>query len=666
MRNLPGSPCCMGMILIYLRPAKCPNDDKITLDILFITLKPLYSRFHNLLIASMLPSKLIALNLGTLFVCVCLASASSVTDIDELDLQRQQSRQQLSLAPAKSSSVANDVVAIKEGADLDLSCPIVVKNEDMIISWTCDNEPANIRSSRIHVTDNGKLRIRSSKVGDSCNYRCEVADGHGALSVIIKVIIVDQRLMDELTRRANIAGGNFPPSSLQTVNETNDTPTTTGSETSGAPTKKRIIGKQQRENRSHTVPVEGTPKLPLRTTTKHQELDREIEMQIEPAEISVERNKTFSLECRIKHSPHEQTTIGSPQIIWLKELMGAPPQSINEALEKNLIYLDGVYYHSLNWPRAITYANKSTSASSALLIRQSNYMHSGRYVCFAGYPSTVMNLDHSNAMLSAPAARITNSNDPAATSNMIQNHSPQLRYKIATATVRVDDDEGEAGYLTSLAWGSSQARAAHRQEQLARGGKTTDASDVFMSVVSTNTWQRNLTLLLLIFCGSLMLVKLVMVMRDRARKGQPLQHMAMINDDVEGDSPSTSPPPPLPKHSTDNIRRPAGPIRLASERTGSDPILMCPANVVPSSLDTFRDRFSDAPANSLIAGNNPLRDEYRIDQELLNERLNGIDMGNNNNEHVYSEIDANTHNNNLTIPKSVLSEPYYKLPNKNI
>lgn len=115
-------------------------------------------------------------------------------------------------------------------------------------------------------------------------------------------------------------------------------------------------------------------------------------IDIFPKEITLKKNQTFSLECKVKHSPQ----VSAPQIIWLKELNGNKPSSLSEAHERNLILIDNVYYHTLNWPKSIQ--RKSSSTNSALLVRNSSLAHSGRYVCLAGYPPSIMssNLSSSN------------------------------------------------------------------------------------------------------------------------------------------------------------------------------------------------------------------------------------------------------------------------------
>lgn len=477
-----------------------------------------------------------------------------------------------------------DVVAIKEGGDLDLNCPIVVHNEDMIISWTCDDEPANIRSSRIHVTDSGKLRIHSAKVGDSCNYRCEAADGFGTLSVVIKVIIVDRRLVDEMTKRAN--------ASMSDAQSRHKSP---------ADLQQPVAHQQQKTTSSH-------PKSQL-------DNGLDIEMHIEPSQLQVNKNRSFSLECRIRHDPNPVP----PQIIWLKEYIGAPIDSLDEAIDKNLLAIDGVYYHSLNWPRT-SYVQKSSIASSALLVKQANYVHSGRYACFAGYPASIMNLHFNNSISNSSTATAT-STDPNNTPR------PSMRYKIAQALVKVDDKEGELNYKSSINYISKAepSRDPHKP------------GNILVNVVSSNTWIRNLTVILLVFCISLTMFKFIGT-RKRNGTAKSLQ--------IDSDAPTSN--DCNPQNQQPDLPDSQQPVAT----------LTIPADYL-SELQQDRFNLSHVPANSLMNDSNTLGERYEIDQALLNERLNGIDSTNSysNNDHVYSEI-------GYQITSNITEEPYYKKPNR--
>lgn len=410
-------------------------------------------------------------------------SASAQTTDETTSFQRRDQQQQ-------QQQVASDVVAIKEGADLDLSCPIVVPSDDMIISWTCDNEPANIRSSRIHVTDMGKLRIRSAKLGDSCNYRCEAADGFGTLSVIIKVIIVDKKLIDKLNHRHNktlssssqrqvgtkASSANQQPESIATTNLTQD------HQNDSTPSK-----------RTHKATSLGTQ------TNAHSgtQLEPTLDVQIEPSVLRIQKNRTFSLECRVRHQSSDtssQHARQQPQIIWLKELIGSKPDSLSEAHERNLISIDNVYYHSLNWPRSITHSNGSSTTSSALLIRHSNLIHSGKYMCFAGYPPYLM----------SPRLRL---GFEAGHEQNREKLPLAPRYKIATAEVRVTNDEGpeeeeEAG--VGLKSGDQATSLTPS------GGSYTRRTQKYLlvSMVSTNNWKRNLIIIMTVFCAVLYVAKI--------------------------------------------------------------------------------------------------------------------------------------------------------------
>lgn len=351
----------------------------------------------------------------------------------------------------------SEVYAIKEGGELDLSCPIrsSVQNEDMIISWTCDNEPANIRSSRVHVTESGKLRIRSAKVGDSCNYRCEAADGFGTLSSIIKVIIVEKRMINSLSRYNQ----SLPTSrSIQQEMAAQRSALANAEPANGA-------------NGVSSLPDNGFPATKL--SNEHEQQPSDLEVSINPPSVHVDKNRTFNLECRVKYAAHQRP----PQIIWLKQFIGQKPSSPSEALEQNLIIIDNIYYHSLNWPRSITYSRNSACANSALLIRQSNYVHSGKYICFAGYPPYSM-------------STVNLSSNPQEGSILA---GRPLKYRMATALVSVDDAAGEASHMLSLDW----------------AGAPGSWRNLISSFFSTNHWLENLILILVFTCGLVYTIKFI-------------------------------------------------------------------------------------------------------------------------------------------------------------
>lgn len=296
-----------------------------------------------------------------------------------------------------------DVIALKEGADLDLNCPIEVPQDDLIISWTCNDEPANIRSSRIRVTDSGNLRIYSAKVGDSCDYRCETAGGFGTISVVIKVIIVDKSMLDKMPRKNSTLYST-------SANEKPD---------KHAPTQSVNYGK-----RDPSPPTS----MPETSDDKNAITRDQMEIQLEPSEVHIDRNRTFGLECKVKHAP--QITM-APQIIWLKELTGSKPATLSEAHERNIILIDNGFYHTLNWPKSITQRRRSSSTNSALLVRQANSVHSGRYICLAGYPPTIMGSNLTFAASASPiSTRYVNG----------QKWAPShFDYKMAASIVKVRD-----------------------------------------------------------------------------------------------------------------------------------------------------------------------------------------------------------------------------------
>lgn len=362
------------------------------------------------------------------------------------------------------------MIAIKEGADLDLSCPTVVHNEDMIISWTCDDEPASLLSSRIHVTNAGKLRISAAKPGDACNYRCEAADGFGTLSVVIKVIIVDKRSMEQLGSRHRPGQ---PPSP-------------------GQP------GAVKR--------VESDPVL-----VGQQQPGGQLEIQLQPSSLEVPKNRSFSLECSVRHAQH----LGAPQIIWLKEFTGPKPESLSEAHEQNLVKIDDVYYHSLNWPRSMSYSKHQLGANSALLVRQSSHVHSGRYICFAGYPPATLQASLSLLPSSTAKNNSASNNEPPRRPWYLPQTGAQ--YNLSVASIKVlDDAEGQQsarnshlaqlGRIASLP-GASSGPSDHKLKELLLG------------LIANNSWIRNLSLVLL-FASSCLYVTKYIYVRHQKRRAQ--------------------------------------------------------------------------------------------------------------------------------------------------
>jgi len=456
-----------------------------------------------------------------------IASVSDdLTTPQQIKHQAQPQPQSQNPNQEQQQQVAADVIAIKEGADLDLSCPIVVQNEDMIISWTCDNEPANIRSSRIHVTDSGKLRIRSAKIGDSCNYRCEAADGYGTLSVIIKVLIVDKKLMEELSTRDRAVPANGT-GSADIVADSNRTTSRRRHELDDGRGK---AGQKQRQSSAPQKSIEQT------SATNTNSSNNDIEIYIEPAQVRVAKNKTFNLECRVVPPTINTSSLAdgvspqlpAPQIIWLKEFIGPKPSSLPDALEQNLILLDDVYYHSLNWPRSITYSQKSTGSSSALLIRQSSYIHSGRYVCFAGYPPPSM----ATSLVSRGTSEQQDTSSGTSSVRLMPTSFRPFRYKLARAVVEVDDEEGRA--KSNSAFKYSGLRAADTDEQLPMGlspqttsldrtKSQTKSDNLFMRVITNNSWMRNLTITVTLLSALIIIIQFI-----RFRMGYKLARRSSI------------------------------------------------------------------------------------------------------------------------------------------
>lgn len=262
---------------------------------------------------------------------------------------------------------------------------------------------------------------------------------------------------------------------------------------------------------------------------------------------------------------------------------------------------------SLNWPRSVTYSNKSRSASSALLIRQSNYVHSGRYACLAGYPSAISNLHFNRSILSeeppTPASAQALSNDNAAP--IVK--SP-LKYKIAQAYVEVDDKEGKVNYQMSL-------------DKLVNN-KRQKTSNLFMSVISNNSWMRNLTIAIMLLCSMLALLKFI--------------HLTMQPKTSGHDSKMSG---------SNSVRLTESQNRNLNNATSS--------SVTEMAMDrsSCTNILNDATIN-----HNLYRDDY-IDEGLLSEKLKCLDVKELgcDNDHVYSEI--NCHD---SVEEG--SEPYYKQP----
>lgn len=518
----------------------------------------------------------------------------------------------------------------------------MVQNEDMIISWTCDNEPANIRSSRIHVTDSGKLRIRSAKVGDSCNYRCEAADGFGTLSVIIKVVIVDKRLMEQLARQRN-----------QTVT-TNGRQQLNNNNNNNSLAKPKSIGKSANTSSSRDHSSGLVDDEPARqgddTNEQHaasganDKLARagqvaDLEVQVEPANVHVGKNKTFNLECRIKYSPN----LLAPQIIWLKEFIGPKPSSLADALEHNLIVLDDVYYHSLNWPRSINYSHKSAGANSALLVRQSSFVHSGRYVCFAGYPPSLM-AANLNSIASSSVTQLPSTT--LATSHLVaSSHRPMssfrsLKYKMAQAIVKVDDEEGESNHKLLL----ESSQRYHGPSSI-------------LNIIASNSWIICLTIVLLLVCSVVLVMKFIQFRQNLQKTNNNMNcnqrnpaRATTIGLTCDRQQPSNNVPRQISSSTSiflDNHDGHAEPFDGLSNHNQNYSIQ------TSTIMQIMNNDNSRSPQTRLL----------KVDESGSNNNINDAIVHQTNaddNDHVYSEIsdrdsDIVTRGN----------EPYYKKPNRN-
>lgn len=383
--------------------------------------------------------------------------------------------------PDHNRDLANDLILGKEGADLDLSCPIEqpAREADMIINWMCQDEPASIRSSRIHVTPAGKLRIKSAKLGDSCNYRCEAADGFGTISVVIRVLIVDRGLINNNNHKHN--------KSSHMNSGTSEADQLTGVLAPSRGAKLRQQSEQtNNNNKNNTQHVNNNHQNNNQIHKQQQQHPMSgleiLSIQIEPNDIRVSKNGSFTLECKVEHSPNSRM---GPQILWLKEFIGNRPNSMREAHEQNLINIDDVYYHSLNWPNTISHEKPSSiSTSSALLVRRASYVHSGNYICFAAFPPALM-MFSTNLSLNDANNNNINHNDNNANDN-ITSQAPadpgyppkSLRYKMVMSRVQVDDEPGRANHLTSLG-----VRANALSNDPSQGGATPRPFNWFWSPI---------------------------------------------------------------------------------------------------------------------------------------------------------------------------------------
>lgn len=254
------------------------------------------------------------------------------------------------------------VVAVAMGDDLDLPCPVDVSNTDgVVFTWTCNDNLASLRSSRIQVTEDGMLRIQSARIGDACNYRCEAADGFGTLSFYVRVNVVDL-------------------SSNKSHNKSQQIDT----RYSQNPRTQSMIGQRTAQLQRLSVQVDPT------NTTVTEGKSFMLNCQIDFQTVSTVENN-IDLNVRRQMQPEQREKIirdslrntSPPSIQWLKQYAGQQPVSVEGVHESNLIVIDNIYYYQLAWPRIDNDKSLLGYKRSTLYVRDANQSHSGKYVCLA-------------------------------------------------------------------------------------------------------------------------------------------------------------------------------------------------------------------------------------------------------------------------------------------
>lgn len=146
----------------------------------------------------------------------------------------------------------------------------------------------------------------------------------------------------------------------------------------------------------------------------------------------------------------------------------------------------------------ITNDKRITSSSSALLIRNATAVHSGNYICFAGFPPTLM--------MVGPALNITTatfwptSNNANLSTSFSSSGSPRsvrsiMRYKMAKSLVKVAD-VGDLNRFASLSSFSSDVTSLETQ-------------NLFYRYFWRNHWARAATIFIVIAILMLLIDKLI-------------------------------------------------------------------------------------------------------------------------------------------------------------
>lgn len=280
-------------------------------------------------------------------------------------------------------------------------------------------------------------------------------------------------------------------------------------------------------------------------------------------------------------------------------------------------------------------------------MRHSNYVHTGRYVCLAGYPSTLVSLQRDSGGSSSSSSSsggedqmdIDELSRDATRRAAATSRSP-LNYKLAQAQVLVDDNEGLLQYQLAL-------RASHGKRQEPTTG------NFLANMISSNTWIRNVTILLIISCGILALIKLIQIKRQKTTR--------KTHDG---------------SHYTSNVVSPSlllvNNIQQTRQQRSDNPTNDNDGNsselVLNQSVASTRTPISRPGCGGTMRENIMMRNDY-IDQSLLKDKLMvcaGLRSDRIcDDEHVYSEIG---YVDSLKQPKQQQQqqlqdgEPYYKQP----
>lgn len=189
---------------------------------------------------------------------------------------------------------------IKEGEDLDLPCPVQAPNiKDIVFTWTCDDEPANLRSSRIQITENGKLRILSAKVNDSCNYRCESANGFGTWSFYVRLTVVAKDTSVFTEKIGQLQTRDIEHKSINTIHLTNVS---------------KLDGSKQFSLSKLLI----TTSEPFLEAKKYEIHRNEREGKLPTVNLSMRTNSSLTIVCSFKLYP-SQPILSNDELLYLAQ-----------------------------------------------------------------------------------------------------------------------------------------------------------------------------------------------------------------------------------------------------------------------------------------------------------------------------------------------------------